>query len=114
MTKILVLYDTWMMADAEDMWRVSFHEAIGDELSDHEFVYVENTAGSYKWSTDVADGVKEAYGNPDVIKKAIHTCEVVVSGYAPFTSEVMEASPSLRVIGISRGGPVNVDQGAAT
>jgi D-3-phosphoglycerate dehydrogenase len=103
-----------MMADAEDMWRVSFREALGDELSDHEFVYVENAAGSYKWSTDVVDGVKEAYGSPDVIKEAIHTCEVVVSGYAPFTREVMEASPSLRVIGISRGGPVNVDQSTAT
>ena len=114
MADILVLYDSWMREDAEEMWRIAFKEAMGNDASNHSFNYLENIEGSYKWSTEVVDHVKEAHGNPDAIKKAIQGCEVAVSGYAPFTREIMEASPSLRVIGISRGGPVNVDQAAAT
>ena len=103
-----------MRADAEEMWRTAFDEAMGKELSDHTVVYIENAAGSYKWSTEVIDNVKEAYGNPEMIKEAIKGCDVAVSGYAPFTREIMDASGKLKVVGISRGGPVNVDQGSAT
>jgi D-3-phosphoglycerate dehydrogenase len=103
-----------MREDAEDMWRTAVDEAMGKELSNHDVVYMENVAGSYKWSTEVVDYVKEAYGNPEAIKDALEGCDVVVSGYAPFTRDIMEASDNLKVIGISRGGPVNVDQGSAT
>ena len=111
---MLVLYDNWMRVDAEVMWRTAFNEAMGEVLNEHEFVYVENAEGSYKWSTDIVDNVKEAYGNPEAIKDAIKGCDVAVSGYAPFTQDIMDSSENLRVIGISRGGPVNVDQSSAT
>ena len=93
-----------MRADAEEMWRTSFKEALGDGVNEYDFVYMENVEGSYKWSTDVVDNVKEAFGNPEAIKKAIEGCEVAVSGYGPFTEEIMDASVVLKVIGISRGG----------
>lgn len=109
-----MLYDKWMRENAEEMWQVSFREAFGDELSDHDIIYFENSEGSYKWSTEIINNVKEAYGSPERIKEAIIGCEVAVSGYAPFTKEVIDASKELKVIGISRGGPVNVDQITAT
>lgn len=114
MTKILVLYDKWMRGDAEEMWRTSFREALGEDVGKYDFLYMENVEGLYKWSTDIVDNVKEAFGNPEEIKKAIAGCEIVVSGYAPFTRDVIEASDILKIIGISRGGPVNVDQKKAT
>ena len=112
MSKILVLYDKWMRENAEDMWRTAFEEA--EICDDHEVVYLENVPGSYKWSSEVVDNVKEANGNPEFIKEKIAGCEAVVSGYAPFTSEIMDASKVLKIIGISRGGPVNADNDAAT
>ena len=114
MAKILVLYDKWMRENAEIMWRTAFNEAMGEEASKHEFVYAENVKGSYAWSTDVIDNVKEANGNPGYIKESIIDCDVAVSGYAPFTKEIMESSGKLKIIGISRGGPVNVDHASAT
>ena len=112
MARILVLYDKWMRENAEEMWRTAFEEAgIDDE---HDRVYVENVPGSYKWSSEIVDNVKEANGNPGYIKENIQGCEAVVSGYAPFTSDIMNASENLKVIGISRGGPVNADHDAAT
>ncbi len=109
-----MLYDKWIRGNAEEMWRTSFKEALGDDIDAYDFVYKENVEGSYKWSTDIVDNVKEAFGNPEEIKKALMGCEVVVSGYGPFTREVMDASDELKIIGISRGGPVNVDQKSAT
>jgi len=112
MARILVLYDKWMRENAEEMWRTAFEEAgIDDE---HDLVFLENVPGSYKWSSEIVDNVKEANGNPEYIKENILGCEAVVSGYAPFTSEIMDASDDLKVIGISRGGPVNADHDAAT
>jgi len=114
MAKVLVLYDSWMTGDAEEMWRVALTEALGEGFAGHEVRFQENAEGSYKWSTEAKDGVKEAYGDPDRIAGSLGGVEVALSGYAPFTRKVMEASPSLRVIGISRGSPVNVDHKAAT
>jgi D-3-phosphoglycerate dehydrogenase len=114
MTRILVLYDRWMLENAEEMWRTAFDEAMGDRVIEHEFVYAENVQGEFKWSTDMVDNVKEAYGNPEYIKEKISGCEYAVSGYAPFTADIMGASDPLKLVGIARGGPVNVDHEAAT
>jgi phosphoglycerate dehydrogenase-like enzyme len=86
---------------------------MGDVIDNHEFIYQENIEGPIKWSMKLIDNVKEAYGNPEYIKQAIRGCDVVVSGYAPITREVMDASTNLKIIGISRGGPVNVDHDSA-
>ncbi len=112
MARILVLYDKWMRENAQDMWRTAFEEAEIDK--EHELVFMENVPGLYKWSSETVDNVKEANGNPEYIKENIAGCEIIVSGYAPFTSEIMDASEDLRIIGISRGGPVNADHDAAT
>ncbi len=114
MARILVLYDKWMRENAEEMWRTAFDEAMGDKVSSHEFVYAENVKGSYAWSTDIIDNVKEANGNPEYIKEKIAGSDVTVSGYAPFTKTIIYASENLKIIGISRGGPVNVDHESAT
>ena len=114
MVKILILYDNWMRKNAENMWLTAFQEALGSDINKYDFIYEENVEGSYKWSTEIVDNVKEAYGNPEKIKSIIKGCDVVVSGYAPFTEEIMNSSDNLKLIGISRGGPVNVDHKAAT
>jgi D-3-phosphoglycerate dehydrogenase len=114
LAKILVLYDKWMRANAEDMWRSAFREALGEKIGEHEFIYCNNVEGPIKWSSEKIKNVKEAYGNPDEIIKLIKGCTIAVSGYAPFTSDTMDASEDLKIIGISRGGPVNVDKKAAT
>ncbi|MBN2335374.1 2-hydroxyacid dehydrogenase [Candidatus Bathyarchaeota archaeon] len=114
MADIIVLYDRWMKLEAEEMWRTAFSEALGDDFGGHGVRFVENVEGDFKWSTEVKNSVKEANGDSSNILKNMRGAEVAVSGYAPFTGEIMDASPGLKVIGISRGGPVNVDQAAAT
>lgn len=61
------------------------------------------------------DGVREASGDPAVLIKAVAGADLVLTHLAPLTAAVLEAAgPGLRLVGVTRGGPVNVDVGAAT
>ena len=114
MARILILYDKWILENAEEMWRTALKEAMGETMIKHEFLYAENISGEYEWSTNLVDNIKEARGNPDYIKEKIKNCDYAVSGYAPFTADIMDSSDRLKIIGIARGGPVNVDHMAAS
>jgi D-3-phosphoglycerate dehydrogenase len=60
------------------------------------------------------DSVDEASGSVPELIAALEGVEVAVTQMAPFTAEVFANSPDLRLIGVCRGGPVNVDLEAAT
>ncbi|MDJ0460226.1 2-hydroxyacid dehydrogenase [Streptomyces sp. H27-C3] len=58
--------------------------------------------------------VHEASGSEDEIIAALDGAEICVTQMAPFTEKVFAACPDLRMVAVSRGGPVNVDLAAAT
>ncbi|GGZ27014.1 oxidoreductase [Streptomyces inusitatus] len=57
--------------------------------------------------------VAEASDAEDELIKALDGVEVCVTQMAPFTERVLAAAPSLRMIAVCRGGPVNVNAAAA-
>lgn len=61
------------------------------------------------------DGVREACGDPADLALAAQGVDVLLTHLAPVTSAVLtSAGPGLRLVGVTRGGPVNVDLAAAT
>jgi D-3-phosphoglycerate dehydrogenase len=60
------------------------------------------------------DGVREAAGDPAVIAELAVDADALLTHLAPVTAAVLEAAAGLRVVGVTRGGPVNVDLAAAT
>ncbi|GAA3712592.1 2-hydroxyacid dehydrogenase [Zhihengliuella alba] len=58
--------------------------------------------------------VSEASGTEDQLIEALDGVDAIVTQLAPMSRRVLEASASLRFIGVSRGGPVNIDLAAAT
>jgi D-3-phosphoglycerate dehydrogenase len=58
--------------------------------------------------------VDEASGSVDDLIESLEGAEIAVTQLAPFSAEVFAASPELKLIGVCRGGPVNVDLDAAT
>ncbi|WP_167132991.1 2-hydroxyacid dehydrogenase [Paramicrobacterium chengjingii] len=58
--------------------------------------------------------VQEATGSIHEMIAAASGADIAVTQLAPFTKEVFDACPSLKFVGVSRGGPVNVDLEAAT
>ncbi|NDZ80773.1 2-hydroxyacid dehydrogenase [Streptomyces sp. SID10853] len=58
--------------------------------------------------------VHEASGTEDQMIAALEGAALCVTQMAPFTERVFAACPDLRMVAVSRGGPVNVDLTAAT
>ena len=57
--------------------------------------------------------IREYAGNPQQLVDALDGAEVLLVHGAPITDTVLNASSHLRIVGIARGGPVNVDLAAA-
>ena len=72
---------------------------------------------SSRWPDEpfgAAEGVREAAGDPAELAAAAAGCDVLLTHLAPVTASVLAAAPRLRLVGVTRGGPVNVDLAAAT
>ncbi len=59
------------------------------------------------------DGLKEYRGDADEIVRFVDDADVVVTQLAPFSAAMLERLPNLKLIAVSRGGPVNIDMDAA-
>ena len=58
-------------------------------------------------------GLKEYQGDPDEIVRFVADAEVLVTQLAPLSAEMLDRMPSLKLVAVSRGGPVNIDMAAA-
>lgn len=58
-------------------------------------------------------GLKEYMGEPAAIAAFVGDAEILVDHLAPVTASMLDALPSLRMVAVSRGGPVNIDMPAA-
>lgn len=59
------------------------------------------------------DGLREYLGGADEIVGLVGDASIVVTQLAPFSAPIMDRLPNLRMIAVSRGGPVNIDVAAA-
>lgn len=59
------------------------------------------------------DGLKEYQGDPDDITDFVGNAEILVTQLAPVSAAMLARMPRLRLIAVSRGGPVNIDIKAA-
>lgn len=59
------------------------------------------------------DGLKEYQGDPGEIADFVGDAEILVTHLAPVSSRMLERMTRLRLIAVSRGGPVNIDMEAA-
>ena len=57
--------------------------------------------------------IRECAGNPQQLVNALDGDEILLVHGAPVTDAVLDASPNLKLVGVARGGPVNVDLAAA-
>jgi D-3-phosphoglycerate dehydrogenase / 2-oxoglutarate reductase len=58
-------------------------------------------------------GLNEYQGDPVEIVAMAADAEIVVTQIAPFSGDMMDRLPRLKMIAVSRGGPVNIDMRAA-
>jgi D-3-phosphoglycerate dehydrogenase / 2-oxoglutarate reductase len=54
-------------------------------------------------------GLREYMGEPDDIVRFVDGADILITHLAPINGEVLDRLPALKLIAVSRGGPVNID-----
>ena len=65
------------------------------------------------YAAEGMEGLKEYMGAPDEVVSHVGAAPVLITHLAPLSASMIEAMPELRLVAVSRGGPVNIDLAAA-
>ena len=57
-------------------------------------------------------GLREYVGEPDDIVRFVDGAEILINHLAPINVDILDRLPALKLIAVSRGGPVNIDVAA--
>ena len=57
-------------------------------------------------------GLREYMGEPDEIVRFVDGAEILINHLAPINGDILDRVPTLKLIAVSRGGPVNIDVAA--
>ena len=104
--RVLCIGDQFISAQ---LFATAAKEAFGPETETVEY--------STNWPDDAfgaQEGVQESSGSIPEIADLMPGVDVILTHLGPITETVLKSADQLKVIGATRGGPVNVDVGAAT
>lgn len=72
-----------------------------------------NEPMEHGYAVEGMDGLKEYFGSADEVIDFVEDAEILVTQLAPMSRSMFERLPALKMIAVSRGGPVNIDMAAA-
>ncbi|MGE0717567.1 MAG: 2-hydroxyacid dehydrogenase [Alphaproteobacteria bacterium] len=110
-SRIAIIGDRFMRASA---FRDAIVAACGDghEIRALDLPWPDEPM-AHGWAAPGLDGLKEYQGEPDAIVGFVGDAEILVTHLAPLSDAMMAGLPALRMVAVSRGGPVNIDMAAA-
>jgi len=106
--KIIIASDNGVR---QEHFRIAF-----DEIAKKHVVKIVEVDRSISFTptTQSEKKLKEYIGSPIQLLKEIDNADILIVNYAPITEEVIESDRNLKLIGVTRGGVVNIDVEAAT
>ena len=109
--EVAIIGDRFMLAE---MFDEALRDACGDRVETrlHELPWPDEPM-EHGYRVPGMEGLKEYMGAPDDIVARIGSAEILITHLAPLSATMMERLPGLRLVVVSRGGPVNVDRTAA-
>lgn len=111
MTTIAVIGDLFMLSD---VFEEKIREQCEGELNIRSMQLPwPDQPVVHGYAEDGIAGLKEYMGDPDEIVRFIDDAGILVTHLAPMSAQMLAALPALKMIAVSRGGPVNVDLKAA-
>jgi D-3-phosphoglycerate dehydrogenase / 2-oxoglutarate reductase len=91
-----------------------FEIGLADLAADHQLRFLQLDMDAPFIPTSPSErAIREYAGNPQQLVDALDGAEALLVHGAPVTDAVLDASPHLKIVGVARGGPVNVDLAAA-
>jgi D-3-phosphoglycerate dehydrogenase len=108
---IAIIGDRFMLPS---MFEAAIRDKCGDGLAirSHEMPWPD-VPMQHGYAEAGMEGLKEYLGGADEIVGLAGDASIVVTQLAPFSASIMDRLPNLRLIAVSRGGPVNIDMAAA-
>jgi D-3-phosphoglycerate dehydrogenase len=108
---VAVIGDLFMLPE---VFARELEAACGDDVSVH--MRRDNWPDEpmeHGYAVEGMDGLKEYFGTADDVVEFIGDAEILVTHLAPLSRGMFERLPNLKLVAVSRGGPVNVDMAAA-
>jgi len=108
---ISIMGDRFMLPS---MFEKAIREKCGEaaEIRSHEMPWPDEPM-EHGYAEPGMEGLKEYQGTADEVVAHMDGAEIAVTHLAPFSAGVIERLPKLKLIAVSRGGPVNIDMAAA-
>lgn len=111
MTEIAIIGDRFMLPDA---FATALRPVVGNDvqLRTLELPWPDEPM-THGYAGPGLAGLKEYQGDPDAMAEFIGGAQILVDHLAPVTGGMLDRLPGLKLIAVSRGGPVNIDMEAA-
>ena len=109
--EVAIIGDRFMLSE---MFETALHDACGDRVRCNKLdLPWPDEPMEHGYAEPGMAGLKEYMGDPDQVMAHIGTAPVLVTHLAPLSASMFEAMPTIRLVAVSRGGPVNIDMKAA-
>ncbi len=108
MTNVTIIGDNFMLSDM-------FEAKLKDAVKAGAFTIRKHT---FNWpgeplvhghTTPGMDGLKEYFGDDDQVVELVGDSEIMITHLAPLSKGMLAQLPNLKMVAVSRGGPVNID-----
>ncbi|MEM1384807.1 MAG: 2-hydroxyacid dehydrogenase [Pseudomonadota bacterium] len=97
-----------------DVFEAALIEACGDDIACRKLdLPWPDEPMEHGYATPGMEGLKEYMGDPDQVIAHTGGAPVLVTHLAPLSRAMFARMPALRLVAVSRGGPVNIDMVAA-
>ena len=106
-TQISIIGDNFMLPE---MFEAEIRKAIDGDI--RLVTHTNNWPGEalvHGHTSPGIDGLKEYFGDEETVLGLVQGSEILVTHLAPVTAGIIRQCPDLRLIVVSRGGPVNVN-----
>ena len=111
MTEIAIIGDRFMLPDA---FAAALRQVVGEQRRPAQpRAALAGRADGARLRRAGLEGLKEYQGEPDAIAEFIGEARSWSTTWHPITAGMLDRLPELKLIAVSRGGPVNIDMAAA-
>jgi D-3-phosphoglycerate dehydrogenase / 2-oxoglutarate reductase len=110
--KVSIIGDRFMLSSMFETALLDRCKNVKLEIQKHDLAWPDEPM-EHGYAVEGMDGLKEYMGNADQVVDLVSDAEIVVTQLAPFSASIMDRLPKLKLIAVSRGGPVNIDMKAA-
>jgi D-3-phosphoglycerate dehydrogenase / 2-oxoglutarate reductase len=112
MRKVAIIGDRFMLSRCFETALRERCASFALDVSSHDLPWPDDPM-EHGYAVAGMDGLKEYMGTAEEVIDLTGDAEILVTQLAPLSDSIMDCLPKLKLVAVSRGGPVNIDMAAA-